>query len=708
MNKALIILSIFFTSILFAQKEEGIELKKIEFIGNNTFSAAELSNVIISKESPSWIFKFLNKFTSIGKPPSYFDSLLIYSDISALKQYYLSHGFFKVKIKANYFITNNNNSASLIFKIDEGDRARFHSLTMKGLDVIPAEFQHNLFNMIKIDTNKFYEDDLVINYKNTVINFLRDNGYMLAVSDNPDIIVDTIKNIVDVQINFYPGKRYKISNVLTSRTGTGKDLVDDELLKEIVGIKPGQYYSNYNIQRGQIRLYRTELFTSSVINSIISDTVGNTVPIIISADIGMLHELSPELIVNNEDNTFNLGLGISFIKKNFFGDARKFRVSSSAAAQNVSELLNNFSFTDSTIFGYGDARISIEQPFLFGRPINTKLESYITAQKRKLEYNSLLYGAKLGFDFELPIHTYFNSLNTYINVERAEYTYKDKYLISLLTHYYQRYNFSQKDADSISRNLVYNVLGGELPTASTNAILGISLGANKTNDIFSPTRGYSISLLLEEANSIPYLFSKIINSEFTRPLYFKTLLTFTNYFPVYNSSMNSLGMKFKIGQIFTYRGDKSNIPLNQRFYAGGSNSVRGWNTRQLVPQQELMPIENINQISLEDLEAILEKGAPTGGFFLIEGSIETRNRLFGNIGSVMFIDYGNTWNDYKIAKLNEIALAGGVGLRYYSDFAPIRIDFGIKLYDPKDKRTLFSKKFFKDLLQFHIGIGEAF
>lgn len=708
MNKFVSIFLFICSINLIAQNSSQIELKQIEFKGNKFISSSELSSVILSKESPNWLSKFLNSFTSLGSPPSYFDSLMVPSDIIAIKQFYLSNGFFKVKVKAEYSISDDKKFAVLTFQIDEGQPAKLCNMELKGLENIPKEFQEILFDYTKVDTNQIYRDQIVEDKKNYVINFLRDNGYMLAKNDRPNVTVDTMKNCVDVEINFIPGKRYKISNIYTSRTGKGKDFVDDELLKEIVGILPGQYYSNYEIQRGQIRLYRTDLFNSSVVNSIISDTIGNTVPLIISADIGLLHELSPEIILNNEDNTFNLGLGISFIKKNFFGDARKFRVGTSAAAQNVSEFLRHPSFADSTIFGYGDARISLEQPFLFGKPINTKLESYITAQKRKLEYNSLLYGAKLSFDFELPLHTYFNSLSAYLNVERAEYTYKDKYLINLLTLYYQRYAFTKEESDSISRHLVYDILGGELPTSSTNAILGISFGANKTNDIFFPTRGYTINFLLEESNTIPYLFSRIIKSDFSRPLYIKTLISTTAYLPVYSSKQNSLGTKFKIGQIFTYRGDKSNISLNQRFYAGGSNSIRGWNTRQLVPPQVLIPLENINQISLEDLEAILAKGAPTGGFFLIEGSIETRNRLIGNIGSVFFLDYGNTWNDYKKSRLDEIAVAAGFGLRYYSDFAPFRLDFGIKLYDPRDRRNFSNKRFIKDLLQFHIGIGEAF
>jgi outer membrane translocation and assembly module TamA len=82
--------------------------------------------------------------------------------------------------------------------------------------------------------------------------------------------------------------------------------------------------------------------------------------------------------------------------------------------------------------------------------------------------------------------------------------------------------------------------------------------------------------------------------------------------------------------------------------------------------------------------------------------------LFGRFGSALFIDYGNTWNNSKEFRFDGIAVAAGFGFRYYSDFAPFRIDFGLKVYDPNDRRPISQKQFWKDVLQFHIGIGEAF
>ncbi|MCL4548397.1 MAG: BamA/TamA family outer membrane protein [Bacteroidetes bacterium] len=691
---------------IFGQSLRKLEVTQIKFLGNTAISSSTLSTVIYSKESPSWFSQFLGKFSSLGNKPVYFDSLLIPLDLKAIKELYRSKGYFKTSVSEKTITDNSSGEVTLIYSIDESSPAYIKSFAVNGLDTIAPEYQVLLHDYAKVDTTTIYDDALVDEKKNYIITFLRDHGFMLSKVDKPIVTVDTLKNKVDVKLQFTSGRRYKVGEISTTRTGVGFDLVHDDLLKELVGIKTGQWYSNYDIQRGTVRLFRTNLFTAANIMAVTADTVGNVVPIRILADIGTMNELSPEIIMNNEENTFNLGLGLNFIRKNFLGDARKFTIGTSAAAQNISEFFHNPSFADSAFYGYFDARVSVEQPFIFGRPIGTKLETYFTAQKQKDKYNSNIFGAKLSFDFELPQFTYITSFNAYFNIERSEYTYKPIYLKNLLSLFLQRNNYPKAVADSLAANSVNSEPGGQMISQSTNAALGINVGANKTNDTFFPTSGYSLSLLIEDGNAIPYLISRIIKTDFTRPLFFKTVFTSTLYLPFYSSTVNSFGLKFKVGQIFTYRGDKADIPLNQRLYAGGSNSVRGWASRQLVP--------SVSEFSLganptqEDLVAILQKGAATGGFFLLEGSIETRNRLVGKVGSALFIDYGNTWNGYKEFRFDQVAVAAGFGIRYYSEYVPLRIDFGFKVYDPNDRRSMFKKSFWSELLQFHLGIGEAF
>ncbi|KAF0140286.1 MAG: hypothetical protein FD122_2602 [Stygiobacter sp.] len=673
------------------------ELTTLEFTGNKYISSENLASVIYSKQSPGWLSQFVNKFTSIGGKAIYFDSLLIRSDLAVLKTYYKSKGFFKAKISSKFELDEKGREAKLTYLIDEGIPVYFHSMTIRGCELVALEFQAVIWENTRVDTNRIYEDAVVDEKKNFALTFLKNNGFMNASVEKPDVTIDTMKNIADIVIRYNTGKRYRIADLYTTKTGKGMDLVADSLIKELSGLKKGNWHSNSDIQRAQVRLYRTNLFESVGVIGVITDTVNNTVPLNINATIGLLNDLSPELIMNNEDNVFNLGAGVNYNRKNFLGGARKLTVGTSIAAQNLSQFIKNPSFSDTTFYGYADARISLEQPFLFGLPINVKLESYYTLQRRLNEgYNSVIFGSRLGFDFELSPNVYLNSLSTYLNVEQSEYNFKEEYLINLAKSLYE----NESDAiDFVNKQLKSRGY------ASTSAILGTSFGANKTNDFLYPTKGYSLSFLIEDANSVAYLFSKLFGTDFNRPQSIKSVVTATWFPNVYNTKSDGFGLKIKAGQIFTYRGDKINIPMSQRLYSGGSNSVRGWGTRALVPDKQLLDLNNLNQ---EDLEALFLRKAATGGFFLFEGSVETRHKFLGSFGATLFVDYGNTWNDYSEFRFDQIAVAVGFGFRFYSEFIPFRVDFGLKVYDPEKKRSMFTKKFYREVLQIHIGIGEAF
>lgn len=696
----------FFIISIFAQTERQFELTEIKFIGNENISSDELKRVIVSQESPGWFSQFLNSFTSFGEEPVYFDSLQIYNDIRAMRNYYYDNGFFEANFSYLYRLDTTNYTAKLTYQINENDPSYFRQMEVTGLDSIAWQIADEVNELIKVDTTERYSAQEVMRIRSQILRLGLDFGHMLMTADTPEIKVDTVENKVDVYMNFDTGKRYRVSGVKVNKTGPGAGNVEDDLLRKIADIDSNDYYSLYNLQRAQVRLYRTNLFSSVLLSGIVADTNKNWVPLALNADIGLMHELSPELIINNEDNAFNLGVGLSFARKNFLGDARKLTLSLSTAAQDITQLISNPSLSDTNIYGYFDTRAIIEQPFLFGRSINTKFETYYTLQKRRNEYNATLYGGKLSFDIELPRFTYFTSLILGLNLERSKYVFSSEYTYNAI---YGSARNQNPDAPPELLDSLANVYLGdqtEFPSEKTSSIISIDLGANKSNNLLFPTRGYTLSLLLEDGNSLIYLADKISGNNFNNPLYFKVLLSGTFYFPVYKSTEDAFGMKFRIGTIQTYEGEKFEIPLNQRFYAGGSNSVRGWKTRDLVPGQNQGTLSS--NPTPEEIEGVLLRNIIPGGFFIMEGSFETRNRLVGQLGTALFVDYGNVWNDFRDVQWNTIAVAAGFGLRYYSDFAPFRIDFGFKVYDPDDRRSFFKKSLFKETFEFHFGIGEAF
>jgi outer membrane protein insertion porin family len=242
-----------------------------------------------------------------------------------------------------------------------------------------------------------------------------------------------------------------------------------------------------------------------------------------------------------------------------------------------------------------------------------------------------------------------------------------------------------------------------------STLIGAEVGSNKPNDLFFPTNGYNLSLIFElgDANSINKItdpgLAAALNTQFpdaginTSELayFYKAQLSFAKYLPIALDYSSTIGIKFKTGYLKAFSGNQELIPPNKSFVAGGSNSVRGWRARQLVPVDT---VSYSGQIIPSDVK---------GGSFLLEGSFEYRKKITAALGYALFSDYGNTWNGLDQFRINKLALAVGFGFRYYSVIGPFRLDFGFRLYDPEFDKWIFKSTPFKTM-EIHLGIGEAF
>lgn len=701
----LIGLLFFFSSVtsITGQEIYDYELDEIIFTGNENISSTLLEESIISKTTPGWFLQFVNSFTSFGESAVYFDRTLIPLDIDAIKQVYWAKGFFQVEITNSIQVDSSSQTVNLIYNIIENDPFKYNSLQVNGADEVNEYVRDEFWSFFNLDTSAVYSQAEIERLQSETLNFLKNNGYMLSEITNSEVKIDTIKNKVDVILDYQLRTKYFIKEVRVNKKGVGKDLVDEELIKEIVNIKPEDNYRIDNLRDAQVRLYRTNIFSSALVSGIVADTTGRYVPILVSADIGRLHEISPDLFFNNEDNSFNTGIGLSFSKKNFLGGARKLTISTSVAARDITQFLTSFSLSDTNFFGYADARVKLEQPFLFGKTINTAVETYITLQKRRNEWSATLTGGNLTFNFEMPKYTLFNGMKTFFNIENEKYFFFDSYLYNGIESYLR--NNAAGLPDSIitqTAEALFNAIKSQNGNESnaTNTILGLELTSNKTNDYLFPTRGFTLGFRFEDGNGLRSLYGLISN---VSPLYYKLVSSGAYYFPFSDSKDIAYGTKIRLGYIHAYRGDVLNVPINQRFYAGGSNSNRGWGQGDLAPEFTGIP----DNLTVQEFETVFIRNLAAGGFMLVEGSLEARYRFLDNLGIALFTDYGNVWEHYSDIQFNQFAVAAGIGFRYYSEIVPFRLDFAIKAYDPKDRRNLFKKNFW-DIFQFHIGIGEAF
>jgi outer membrane protein assembly complex protein YaeT len=128
--------------------------------------------------------------------------------------------------------------------------------------------------------------------------------------------------------------------------------------------------------------------------------------------------------------------------------------------------------------------------------------------------------------------------------------------------------------------------------------------------------------------------------------------------------------------------DTNGIPVFKRFFAGGSNSVRGY------PYQRLGPLD--------------DDGDPIGGLTLLEGSVEARFPVpfYKSLEGVVFFDFGNVYEEHFSLFQEGLRYTSGCGIRYMTPVGPIRLDIGYELNPPK-------QDFFQPY-QFYFSIGQAF
>ena len=663
------------TSSYFAQEDERIELSSITFAGNENFSDADLRDVIQSEENPMWLWRFLNSFTFLGSPPNYFDSTSIAIDVISLKSFYAVNGFFKTEISYSFEIDTTGRSADLNYFIKENSAFDFSSVQYPGLEKLDNFAKLNISEYMNYSVGERYSQEKVQKNNDAIIAYLKNNGYMFANYDSSIVKIDTVKSKIDLMNYFTTGSYYRYSDIKIDKTGESSSQVSYNLIKYITNINIGDPYKENELAKSRLRLARTSLFSSINLKGVSVDSAKGNAQLQITGIVTPLNELSPEVFADNEQGYFNIGVGASYVRKNFLGDARKLTIRSTFKVNDIANLNFDSQYFSETFQTQVELSTIIEQPFLFSRDLSGRLELYLKSYNiETVDYQN--YGANFNTAFDLPAYTFINLLSPYLRFDRLSY------------------NIPQvNDTASFKAKTFTSSLGAEL-------------GSTKTNDLFYPTEGNIISLITELSSANVnwdarnFLTGEKIKTIDSLGFYFKLQLTLGFYFPVSRDDQTVFATKFKSGYIQMLKGGQGLVAPNQTFFAGGSNSVRGWRSRELIPPDNFAP-EDLYPPSLNEQLKI------RGGTFLLEGSFEYRRRFVKEFGFVFFLDYGNTWNGASQFVWNEVAVAIGTGFRYYSPIAPFRIDFGFKLYDPKDLKYIYDVPFLETMV-INFGIGEAF
>lgn len=186
------------------------------------------------------------------------------------------------------------------------------------------------------------------------------------------------------------------------------------------------------------------------------------------------------------------------------------------------------------------------------------------------------------------------------------------------------------------------------------------------DDILNPGTGLHFNLRM-----IPFFDTLDSKSKFV-----KTYGSLNTYLELLSEKRIVLANRVALGAINAQ--SKSHVPPDERFYAGGGGSIRGYSYQ---------------------TAGELEDGNPVGGLSLAEFNNELRFKVSRHSGFVLFLDGGRAFDSSYPDFDQRLYWAWGLGYRFFTDFGPIRADIAFPLNRRKDQ---------DDSFHVYISIGQAF
>jgi translocation and assembly module TamA len=186
------------------------------------------------------------------------------------------------------------------------------------------------------------------------------------------------------------------------------------------------------------------------------------------------------------------------------------------------------------------------------------------------------------------------------------------------------------------------------------------------NDRLNPTKGFQVfgrtSWYADVVNDNPFL---------------KSYLEGRKYHMWWDRYRVSTAFRLVLGSIDGTAVD--GVPADERYYAGGGGSIRGYAYQDVGPQVD---------------------GTPTGGNKLLEFSAELRIQPGSKLGYVAFLDGGTVYNSLLSNDYNQsLSYGAGLGIRYFTGIGPLRVDLAYPLNANSTQQ---------ERLQFYISLGQAF
>jgi outer membrane protein insertion porin family len=610
-----------------------------------------------------------------------------------LKEYYEEEGYFEVALTPDVTKLPDGDVA-VTFRIVEGRKMTIDKVVIEGAQGVKPEkikeimlTQERQFFILRGTVQRQKLDDDV----DRIVAFYNDNGYIQARVESTDTQVDRQNARVVIKIVVVEGPQFKVGGVDI----TGNNVLPIEEIRRRVLLKPNDIYSRAKL-RESVKAITDVYGTIGRASADVNPQIGLDVP---DRKVNITIEIveGPEVFVeriNISGNTRSqekvlrreipMHEGDLFTTQKLERAKQKLRnlnyfdkvETKTTPGSSKDKIVVNIEVTEKPtgLFSIGGGyssqdgalgTLDLSQNNFLGRgwQVFLRLRGGASTQQGTIGFTEpWLFDRPLaaGFDLYNNRRIYNDyTINALGGDVRMGYPLGDYARWNLI------YRLEQDDLTGVNPNASQELLDAKGTTITS--IIGGNIGRDTRDSLLEPTRG-NVSNIGADFAGIGTQDNRYVRLSAStvqhRSLWFGHVVS------------GRLGVGYELGW------SNKPVPLFERYYLGGPNSIRSFKLREISPLDK--------------------SGTRIGGNFQVLGNLEYTIPTFWGVKLALFFDAGNVYGpDETIGTkidLTNLKYAVGSGLRWNSPFGPIRIDYGVNP-DPK-KGDKFG--------EFHFAVGTAF
>ncbi len=640
------------------------EVRALHFSGNREFPVEILAAAVVTLPSAFAGLPLVGERRCL-------DPIEFARDVQRLTTLYRRRGFPDVRVDT-LVTTRRPGVIDITFRIVEGDPMRVTTFALRGADVDPEVRQASLD--FPLHVGGVFDRGALEAGRDTLVRRLRNRGWpqaeaLLAYTTN------TAAHTAEVEVTVVPGIRARLGQIaiVVDTTNGGAQRVAESTIRRTLGLRSGDWYSARNIIDAQRNMYQTDAFQRVDLQPDSAQPPGDSIVNLVV------------YLVEGDQWAARAGMGWatldcfrmqgSLTDRDFLPYAQRLELTArvskigiGAPLDGAPNLCQGQARSDpySRTLNYYTA-MTVRQPV---RASQSYVPTLTVFSSTLSEFKAFLRRAPIGGALSLT------------NPRRSSISSTVSYQVEL----------GRTEAEPAFFCAVFNVCDTDarnfLQRNTRLAALEYSLVRERANDPIRPTGGTSLRVSVRHA-------STLIGSDRTQQ--FNRATGDATWYRAIGAG-STLTAHVRGGLVFgggTSPTLNAFIPPQERLYAGGPTTVRGFRQNELGPAVYIVngyrkALENGTTFYRADSGIIAERVVPTGGNTLIVANLEWQvpSPIVPRVLQLAtFVDAGRLWNRGSGVTTRSLVDDGpsvkitpGVGVRIVSPFGAIRVDLGYNPY----------------------------